>query len=249
MAFCKLLFHRRLEQMPMATWSFVEIVCKPDFSWMPVSTSLQTWVCIDSVDIEMISLSLNVHITARGRIVLLRTMVHVTYKSFPTTADLASEGHGFPHCLAVAFADFVDCTWNWTRELPLYKILVSAFQSDTFDIFQLVHLIFKQTETRRLLWLFILLFAIPGCLTFLYLPHAGSIILAATKVFGLFWSTLATSILVYRISPWHPLAKYPGPLLCKLSKFHAAYLALGGKQYLYYYKLHRKYGDVVRIGR
>jgi hypothetical protein len=69
------------------------------------------------------------------------------------------------------------------------------------------------------------------------------------KIFSLFWSTLATSILVYRVSPWHPLAKYPGPLLCKLTKFYLAYLCLDGKQYLYYDELHRKYGDVVRIGQ
>ena len=116
-------------------------------------------------------------------------------------------------------------------------------------VLQLVHLIFKQTETRRLFWLFILLFAIPGCMTLLYLPHTGSRVLAAVKVFGLFWSTLTTSILVYRISPWHPLAKYPGPLLCKLTKFYFAYWALDGKQYLYYFELHRKYGDVVRVGQ
>lgn len=114
---------------------------------------------------------------------------------------------------------------------------------------QLVHLIFKQTETRRPFWLFILLLAIPACLTFLYLPHASSTILAAVKVFSLFWSTLVTSILVYRVSPWHPLAKYPGPLLCKLTKFHVACICLGGKQYLYYSELHHKYGDVVRIGQ
>jgi hypothetical protein len=116
-------------------------------------------------------------------------------------------------------------------------------------VLQLVHLIFKQTETRQPFWLFILLLAIPGCLTFLYLPHAGSTISATVKVFSLFWSTLATSILVYRVSPWHPLAKYPGPLVCKLTKFHLACSALGGKQYLYYYELHQKYGDVVRIGQ
>ena len=114
---------------------------------------------------------------------------------------------------------------------------------------QLVHLIFKQTETCRLYWLFILLLAIPSYLTRLYIPHAGSTILAAVKVFSLFWLTLATSILVYRVSPWHPLAKYPGPLLCKLTKFYLAYFALGGKQYLYYYELHKKYGNVVRIGQ
>ena len=112
-----------------------------------------------------------------------------------------------------------------------------------------MHLIFKQTETRQPFWLFVLLLAIPAYLTLLYLPHAGSTILAAVKVFSLFWSTLVISILVYRVSPWHPLAKYPGPLLCKLTKFYLAYFALGGKQYLYYYELHQKYGNVVRIGQ
>ena len=114
---------------------------------------------------------------------------------------------------------------------------------------QLVHLIFKQTETCRPYWLFVLLLAIPAYLTLLYLPHAGSTILAAAKVFSLFWLTLVTSILVYRASPWHPLAKYPGPFLCKLTKFRLAYLALDGKQYLYFYELHQKYGNVVRIGQ
>jgi hypothetical protein len=121
------------------------------------------------------------------------------------------------------------------------------YHSDELSL-QLVHLIFKQTETCRTYWLFVLLLAIPAYLTFLYLPHAGSTILAAAKVFSLFWSTLAASILIYRVSPWHPLAKYPGPLLCKLTKFYLACVALDGKQYLYYYELHQKYGTVVRIG-
>ena len=124
---------------------------------------------------------------------------------------------------------------------------LTIYQSDDLSP-QLVHLIFKETETTRLHWLFVLLLAIPGYLTLLYLPHAGSAIMAAAKVFSLFWSTLVASILVYRVSPWHPLAKYPGPLLCKLTKFHLAYFALGGKQHLYYYELHQKYGIVVRVG-
>ena len=94
---------------------------------------------------------------------------------------------------------------------------------------QIVHLIFKRTETRHPFWVFVLLFAIPACLTLLYMPHAQrSTILATVKVFTLFWSTLTTSILVYRVSPWHPLAKYPGPLICKLTKFHLALFAVGG---------------------
>ena len=82
----------------------------------------------------------------------------------------------------------------------------------------------------------------------LYLPHANSPILAALNVFSLFWSTLIISILVYRASPWHPLAKYPGPFICKLTKFHLAFHSVWGKQYIYYSQLHKKYGDVVRIG-
>ena len=74
---------------------------------------------------------------------------------------------------------------------------------------QLVHLIFKQTETCRLYWLFILLLAIPSYLTRLYIPHAGSTILAAVKVFSLFWLTLATSILVYRALPGTPWPNIP----------------------------------------
>lgn len=130
-------------------------------------------------------------------------------------------------------------------------LTLTYFMRSNYLLFflQLVHLIFKHSETRRPFWLLILLLAIPACLTFLYLPHASSTILAAVKVFSLFWSTLVTSILVYRVSPWHPLARYPGPLLCKLTKFHLAYFCLGGKQYLYYSELHHKYGDVVRIGQ
>lgn len=82
----------------------------------------------------------------------------------------------------------------------------------------------------------------------LYLPQAINIIEATKNVFGLFWLTLASSILVYRLSPWHPLANYPGPLICKITKFHLAFLSLKGKQHIYYVKLHQKYGDVVRVG-
>ena len=154
---------------------------------------------------------------------------------------------GSSHHFALTSANLVDSSWSRTCESPFYFFLLRSYPIDLF--LKLVHLIFKQTETRRPFWLFVLLLAIPASLTLLYLPHAGSAIRAAVTVFSLFWCTLVTSILVYRVSPWHPLAKYPGPLSCKLTKFHLAYFALGGKQYLYYYELHQKYGDVVRIGQ
>ena len=148
---------------------------------------------------------------------------------------------------AIAFRGPLGCRRSWNRELStLTCLLITVLRTWSP---QIVHLIFKRTETRHPFWLFVLLFAIPACLTLLYVSRAqGSAILATVKVFTLFWSTLTTSILVYRVSPWHPLAKYPGPLICKLTKFYLGVFALGGKQYLYYFELHRKYGDVVRIG-
>jgi hypothetical protein len=54
--------------------------------------------------------------------------------------------------------------------------------------------------------------------------------------------------LAYRLSPFHPLAKYPGPITAKMSKWWAAYIGARGYMYRYYKGLHDRYGDVVRIG-
>ena len=93
-----------------------------------------------------------------------------------------------------------------------------------------------------------LFLGVPALLTYLYRPHASSLLWAAVTVFSLFFTSLFTSIALYRVSPWHPLAKYPGPLICKLTQFHLATLSLRGKQHIYYAKLHEKYGDIVRVG-
>ncbi|KAI1781948.1 hypothetical protein LXA43DRAFT_1069521 [Ganoderma leucocontextum] len=64
----------------------------------------------------------------------------------------------------------------------------------------------------------------------------------------LYLTTLAGSIFAYRFSPFHPLARYPGPLIGKLSGFWMAYVSTGGRQQHYLKALHDRYGDVVRIG-
>ncbi|KAH9481467.1 Cytochrome P450 monooxygenase FCK2 [Psilocybe cubensis] len=111
-----------------------------------------------------------------------------------------------------------------------------------------VHLTYKKFESYEPIVAFGLLVLVPSALSALYLPHAVSLAWAALTVFPLFWTSLLTSILIYRLSPWHPLAQYPGPLLCKVSKFYLAFRSLNGKQYIYYDQLHEKYGNVVRIG-
>lgn len=70
-------------------------------------------------------------------------------------------------------------------------------------------------------------------------------ILAGNVVYLL---TLSSSIVVYRLSPFHPLARYPGPILARVTRLWALYQSASGKSHERYYALHEKYGDVVRTG-
>jgi hypothetical protein len=54
--------------------------------------------------------------------------------------------------------------------------------------------------------------------------------------------------LAYRLSPFHPLADYPGPLIAKSSKWWGAYVTFRGDTHSHYKNLHDYYGDVVRVG-
>ncbi|KAG6848263.1 hypothetical protein H0H93_001760, partial [Arthromyces matolae] len=112
----------------------------------------------------------------------------------------------------------------------------------------ITHVIFKRTETQKLIHLAILLLGTPAFLTVLVARHSSSLLRAVLVAFPTFWAVLSASIVFYRLSPFHPLAKYPGPILCRASKLYIAFLSLGGKQYTYYQRLHDQYGDVVRIG-
>jgi hypothetical protein len=66
--------------------------------------------------------------------------------------------------------------------------------------------------------------------------------------FAAYWLGLAFFTLAYRLSPFHPLAKYPGPLIARTSKWWAAYLSGTGDQHRCFKRLHGRYGDVIRIG-
>jgi len=70
------------------------------------------------------------------------------------------------------------------------------------------------------------------------------VLVAVASYFGI----LAFLVVTYRISPIHPLAKYPGPLLSKVSKLWAIWALWRGKQHILYRELHELYGDIVRVG-
>ncbi|KYK54842.1 Cytochrome P450 family protein [Drechmeria coniospora] len=54
-------------------------------------------------------------------------------------------------------------------------------------------------------------------------------------------------LVVYRIF-FHPLAKYPGPLLAKVTDAYQLYHAYKGDRHLEFWRMHEKYGKIVRFG-
>lgn len=113
---------------------------------------------------------------------------------------------------------------------------------------QLAHLIFKHTEPSSVLVIFSLLQLPSLFLGTLLIPYTSPVLLAFLASYCLYIGTLVTSIVVYRISPFHPLAGYPGPLLCKVSKIWFVWNVRDGSQHHFFKHLHEKYGDAVRVG-
>ncbi|KAM3565576.1 hypothetical protein MY1884_000109 [Beauveria asiatica] len=55
------------------------------------------------------------------------------------------------------------------------------------------------------------------------------------------------AVIVYRVF-FHPLAKYPGPFLAKITDAYQLYHAYKGDRHLEFWRMHQKYGKVVRFG-
>ncbi|OJA16411.1 hypothetical protein AZE42_05499 [Rhizopogon vesiculosus] len=110
------------------------------------------------------------------------------------------------------------------------------------------HFVFNRYEPDSPLSHVGLLVIVPSILTTLLLPSASTFMRAFGCAYLLYYSTIVLSVVVYRLSPWHPLARYPGPVPCRISKFWMAWVSRDGKQHCYYARLHQTYGDVVRIG-
>ena len=112
---------------------------------------------------------------------------------------------------------------------------------------QSVHLVFKHFEPSSILVHCILLLVTPGFAIPLVVQHLD-LWRAVPLTLAIFYTTLLSSVTVYRISPIHPLSAYPGPLHLKVSKLWLFWVACVGKQHAYVAELHKRYGDAVRIG-
>ncbi|EIM85229.1 cytochrome P450, partial [Stereum hirsutum FP-91666 SS1] len=61
-------------------------------------------------------------------------------------------------------------------------------------------------------------------------------------------SSACVCTVLYRLSPLHPLASYPGPRIWWISNLKLVHVSLTGRRHLVIDELHAKYGPYVRIG-
>ncbi|EKM55975.1 uncharacterized protein PHACADRAFT_209483 [Phanerochaete carnosa HHB-10118-sp] len=108
------------------------------------------------------------------------------------------------------------------------------------------HWIFNRWEPTDIPTLFILLLLAPAAASTLLIQHHG-VTYGVALTFFTYHASLLSSITVYRISPFHPLARYPGPLLAKVTRWYLTFIAVGGRQHVVTRRLFEQYGDAVRI--
>ncbi|KAI5116694.1 hypothetical protein M0805_002856 [Coniferiporia weirii] len=113
-----------------------------------------------------------------------------------------------------------------------------------------VHLVYKRHEPDPTAYFSTLsLLVVVPCLSIApLLQHSPSGIVAWLSGILLFYVLLLLSITTYRLSPWHPLAKYPGPLLARMSMLWLLRIAWTGKKHTFMKNLHDRCGLVIRIG-
>ena len=72
---------------------------------------------------------------------------------------------------------------------------------------------------------------------------SGPLVIISSYAVGLF-----SSIIAYRLSPWHRLANFPGPRMARVSKFWHAWQCRDARNHELMLRMRREYGDFVRIG-
>jgi len=69
-----------------------------------------------------------------------------------------------------------------------------------------------------------------------------NIILHVFEILAACFILIFAVVAIYRLT-FHPLAKYPGPFLAKLTDAHLAYHAWKGDRHLHFYRCHEHYGE------
>jgi len=115
--------------------------------------------------------------------------------------------------------------WKWlqsssTMDLAEFTILSLSKPSALCLIAAssfVAHLAFNRLEPRDPAALLALLIIIPEVLSTILLPHFNHWIFAILTALSTYYVVLSFSLITYRLSPFHPLARYPGATLDKIS--------------------------------
>lgn len=108
-----------------------------------------------------------------------------------------------------------------------------------------VHLVYNRYEPRSSIahLSLLLIFPLLATLTLSLSNH-----LLRLYSYLVFLATVSLSVVTYRVSPFHPLSRYPGPLIARISKLWMLHIVHSGRRHIYLKQLHDKYGPYVRIG-
>lgn len=134
----------------------------------------------------------------------------------------------------------------------LYRIFLIILCKNVYLLLvQLTHALYNRYEfdSVKVLPHLLLLFVLPLLPGLFMAQHTASLLRAHIFSYLIFYTTLFTSIIVYRLSPLHPLSSYPGPVLARVSKIWGALHASKGKDHLLFKRMHDKYGPYVRTGK
>ncbi|KAK7684538.1 hypothetical protein QCA50_012485 [Cerrena zonata] len=115
----------------------------------------------------------------------------------------------------------------------------------TLSLALIGHLIFHYWEPERITIASVVL--IPELLAVILLSHPLSLGNALWNV-CVFLLVMGLSTVAYRLSPFHPLARFPGPTLNKITQFQAMWTNATSRQHLDRHEMHKKYGHIVRVG-
>jgi hypothetical protein len=112
------------------------------------------------------------------------------------------------------------------------------------------YLIFKKFEPDSVIKIFGLTVAFPALLSCFCGPSLSQDPFIAFVVVGVTYNFLIiVYAALYRLSPLHPLSKYPGPMLHKLTSLRTSWVTYQGTAHIHFNSLHEYYGDVVRVGK